>query len=202
MQFKSTTAIAVLLLMVVSLLVSGCTTSNTPTATPTVQGAQATASNTGAGADKLAGLINDLYKSKNYIVNTPFNMTKSGDQITYTGVITDGSKVLKPYKHNITIVLTSNRTSAKTIYQAAIDNQTAEGYKASRISNDTFVYWVGYLGTTSSSTNAPRAYNMLVQPESTGSLRLPDSDSNSNLFLSGANTDYYEVIKDLSTVEA
>ena len=189
-------------LVVASLLVSGCTASNTPSAIPTAQGAQATASNTGAGADKLAGLINDKYKSNDYTVNTPFKMTKSGDTITYTGVITDGPKVLKPYKHNVTIVLTPNRTSAKTIYQAAIDNQTAEGYKASRISNEYYVYWVGYLGTTSSSTNAPRAFDMLAQPESAGSLRLPDSESNANLFLSGANTDYFEVITDLSTVEA
>jgi arabinogalactan endo-1,4-beta-galactosidase len=199
MQLKPITMLAVLLLVVASLLVSGCT-SNTPPATPTATPtAQATAS-TGAGADKLAGLITDLYKSKNYTVNTPFNMTKSGDKITYTGVITDGSKVLKPYKHNITIVLTPNRTSARTLYQAAIDNQTAQGYKANVISNDTFVYWTGYLGTSSSSTNAPRAFDMLAQPESTGSLRLPDSDGNANLFLSGANTDYFEVITDLATV--
>jgi len=42
MQLKPITAIAVLLLVVASLLLSGCTTSKTPTATSTAQGAQAT----------------------------------------------------------------------------------------------------------------------------------------------------------------
>jgi hypothetical protein len=191
----------VIFALILTVFTTGCTTSNTSTATPTATPtAQATANTGPLTAETLAGAINDYYKSESYTVNTPFNMTKSGDNITYTGVITDGPKVLEPYKHNITIVLTPDRTSAKTVYQAAIDNQTAQGYLASIVSNETFVYWTGYLGTTLSSTQAPRAHDALVQPESDGTLRLPDSAGFDNEFLNGANTgNYFEVITDLAT---
>jgi len=188
------------------LLVSGCTTSNTstatPTATPTAQGAKATVTATPSGLsiEKLTGVIDDLYKSKNYTVNTPFTVTKSGDTITYHGIITDGPKVLTPYKRDITIVLTPTRTSARTIYQTAIDKQKALGFQTNLVSNSSIVYWVGYLGMTSENPSVPRVFVMLAQSESSGTLRLPDSSGFSNGFLYNENMkDYLEVITDQAT---
>src|SRR5665647_390643 len=201
MQFKTITVIIVLLLLVVaSLSVAGCTTSNTSTATPpataTAQGAQPIP----GAADNLAGDITAYYKKNNYTVNTPFTMNKSGDTITYTGVVTDGGKPITPYKRNITIVLTPNRTSARTIYQTAIDKQKALGFQTNLVSNSSIVYWVGYLGMTSENPSVPRVFVMLAQSESSGTLRLPDSSGFSNGFLYNENMkDYLEVITDQAT---
>jgi len=207
MQLKSITAIAVLLLVIASLLVSGCTTSNTPTATPTelptaTPTGQATVGSTpSAGslaADKLAGAIDEKYKSEGYTVNTPFKVTKSGDTITYTGVVTDGQKVLTPKKHNVTVVLTTSRDTAKTAYQASIDEQKANGYVEYLTSNySSYSYWMGYLGTTSSSNpSTPSVTVTLNQPYSSG-LILP---GDSNLYLSsGYVKDYYQLNTNLET---
>jgi hypothetical protein len=203
MQLKPITAIIVLSLVVASLLVSGCTTSNTstatPTATPTAQGAQAT-----PGADNLAGAMTAYYKEQNYTVNTPFKMTKSGDTLTYTGVVTDGSKVLTPYKRNITIVLTPTRTSAGTIYQTAINTQKAQGYQEYLKTNySSYSYWIGVLGATSSSSNpSNRVFDMLNEPASYGTLKLPDSSGFSNGYIYANTKDYFEVITDVSTLAA
>jgi hypothetical protein len=200
MKFKSIPVITVLLLVVASLLVSGCTTPNTPTATPTAtttaQGVQASPGT----ADNLAGVLTAYYKENNYTVNTPFKMTKSGDTLTYTGVVTDGPKVLTPYKRNITVVLTPTRTTAQTIYQTAIDTQKALGYQEYQKTNvSSFSYWIGTLGPQSSSNPSNRVFDMLNEP---GALKLPDNSGFSNGFLSnGVNTkDYFEVITDVSTL--
>jgi hypothetical protein len=196
MKLKPITAITVLLLVVASLLVAGCTTPNTPTATPTAQGAQAT-----PGADNLANAMTTYYKEQNYTVNTPLKMTKSGDTMTYTGVVTDGPKVLTPYKRNITIVLTPTRTSAQTIYQTAIDTQKANGYQEYQKTNySSFSYWIGHLGATSSSNPSNRVFDMLNEPS--GMLKLPDSSGFSNGYIYANTKDYFEVITDISTLAA
>jgi hypothetical protein len=209
MQFKPIAAIVVLSLVVASLLVSGCTTSNTstatPTATPTAQGAKATVTATPSGLsiEKLTGVIDDLYKSKNYTVNTPFTVTKSGDTITYHGIITDGPKVLTPYKRDITIVLTPTRTSARTIYQTAIDKQKAQGYIEYITSNSSLVYWQGLLGTTTrSNPSTPKVSVDLHEPYSSF-LLLPGSNSLSEYLYGVANTkDYFEVTTVQETLAA
>jgi hypothetical protein len=214
MQFKPITVIAVLLLVVASLLVSGCTTSNTSTATPTATatptvGAQATATvaatpdTRSLAAGNLAGAIDAQYKSKDYTVNTPFKVTKSGDTITYTGIITDGPKVLTPYKRDITIVLTPTRTSARTIYQTSIDAQKAKGYEEYLTSNSSgsSIYWIGYLGTTSSSNpSTPKVYVIINEPSSY-SLYLPGNPSTESLSTTSVK-DYFEVITTYQTLAA
>jgi hypothetical protein len=204
-------AIMCVTLLLLTVFSAGCTTSNnptatpteTPTATPTVQATAAATVNTGSlGADKLAGAIDAVYQSKNYTVNTPFTMTKSGDTITYHGVVTDGPKVLTPYKRDITIVLTPTRTSARTIYQAAIDNQKAQGYQEWITSNSSaLVYWEGLLGTTSSSNPAtPKVTDKLNEPYSSF-LVLPGSSLSEYLY--GTSTkDYFEVTTFKETLAA
>jgi hypothetical protein len=210
MQFKSITVIAVLLLVVASLSIAGCTVSNTPTATPTepptAQGVQATVAATpdtsSLGAGNLAGAISDRYKSLNYAVNTPFKVTKSGDTITYTGVVTDGPKVLTPYKRDITIVLTPTRTSARSIYQTSVDAQKTKGYEEYLSSNtSSSVYWIGLLGTTSSSNpSTPKIYVVINEPSSY-SLYLPGNPSTESLSTTSVK-DYFEVITTLQTLAA
>lgn len=127
-------------------------------------------------------------------------MTKSGDTITYTGVVTDGPKVLTPYKRNITIVLTPTRTSAQTIYQTAINTQKALGYQEYLKTDDSsYSYWIATLGARSSSNPSNRVFNMLNEPASYGALSLPDSSGFSNGYIHANTKDYFEVITDTST---
>jgi hypothetical protein len=113
MQLKHATAIIVLLLLVASLSVAGCTSSsNKATINP-------------LAADNLAGAINDRYKALsynktlNYTVKTPFTMTKQDDKITYHGVIAEPPDKFMPgiiTTFNVTIVLTTNSSTAEDTY--------------------------------------------------------------------------------------
>jgi hypothetical protein len=139
-------AAIVVFLMVTLLSVAGCIT-NTSTPSPTPSISPITGSKTLA-AENLAGAIDDLYKSKNYTVNTPFTMTKAGDTITYKGVVTDGPGVLVPFKRTVTVVLTPTRDNAKAVYQTAVNTQKTRGYQEYLSSNSAqSTFWVGYLGT-------------------------------------------------------
>jgi hypothetical protein len=149
-------------------------------------------------ADNLAGTINSLYQSKNYTVNTPFTMTKSGDTITYHGVVTDGPQVATPYKRNVTVVLTPNRTEAFAEYQAAINAQTAQGFQKFESSNSSGnIYWVGYYGTTySSDPSTPQVRLDLHEPMSIGLILGGEYFE----YLSSANVNnYYQVLTDSLT---
>jgi hypothetical protein len=112
MQLKHATAIIVLLLLVASLSVAGCTSSSNinPLA-----------------ADNLAGAINDRYKALsyrtinetlNYTVKTPFTMTKQDDKITYHGVIAEPPDQSTQHINtfNVTIVLTTSSSTAEDTY--------------------------------------------------------------------------------------
>jgi len=112
MQLKHATAIIVLLFLFTSLSVAGCTSSsNKATINP-------------LAADNLAGAINDRYKALsyngtlNYTVKTPFTMTKQDDKITYHGVIAEPPGKFTLIKtFNVTIVLTTSKSTAEDIYK-------------------------------------------------------------------------------------
>lgn len=178
----------------------GCTSSSnsSTSATPTTSVTPTTSATPGFGtlsADNLAGAINDLYTSKNYTVNTPFTMTKTGDTITYHGVVTDGPKVATPYKRNVTVVLVTDRTAAFAAYQAAINEQKAQGFQEFISSNASqAIYWVGYLGTTfSSNPSTPKVNMNLNEPTSIGLIL----GGEYNEYLNSANVNnYYQVLTD------
>jgi hypothetical protein len=82
MQFKSITALVVLLLVVASLLVAGCTSSSSPTATPT---AQATATPQPTYVPKSTpGYLNYTNRSAGVAIQYPssWNVTEGGVNIT------------------------------------------------------------------------------------------------------------------------
>jgi hypothetical protein len=149
-------------------------------------------------ANNLAAAINSLYQSKNYTVNTPFTMTESGGTITYHGVVTDGPQVATPYVRNVTVVLTTDRTTAFAAYQDAINAQMAQGYQKFMSSNTTGnIYWVGYLGTTySSNPSTPQVRIDLNQPSSIGLILGGQYFE----YLNSANVgNYYQVLTDQMT---
>jgi outer membrane murein-binding lipoprotein Lpp len=123
MKLKPITAIIVLLLVVASLLVAGCTTSNTSNTNQT----PSAATSTGNTADKsdLSKDITASYVSRGYVVVKEF--TKATNQYgnaVYTGVVKDNNatQLGTIYQHNVTIELTKNKTDTiqrlATIYKS------------------------------------------------------------------------------------
>jgi hypothetical protein len=203
MQLKPITAITVLSLVVASLSTAGCTQTTKQTDTVNSILADQSSSNkptSGFGnklaADNLAGAINDLYREKNYTVNTPFMMTKSGDTITYHGVVTDGPQKLTPYKRNVTVVLVPDRAAARTTYRSAVDAQKAQGFQEEMSSNSSVVFWTGYLGTTSPNPSTPRVRVDLNQPFYSGLIL--GGEYLEILFSADVNN-YYQVLTDQQT---
>lgn len=90
MQFKSITAITVLLFLVASLSVAGCTvsTSNTTSPTPTPN---ATPTQTVASTPKPTSIITDYSSvldqvySENYVMTVPFHKTTLNGKECYEG---------------------------------------------------------------------------------------------------------------------
>ncbi|MGZ4881546.1 MAG: hypothetical protein ACXV7G_10860 [Halobacteriota archaeon] len=151
--------------------------------------------------DNLAGAINDKYKAENYTVNTPFTMTKQGNKITYKGVVTDGPKVSTPYKRNITIVLSPDRTTARTTYNNSVSQQQAKGYqKFTSSDNAASIYWVGYLGTTySSDPSTPSVRVRLQDPGQYTSLALPGANLAYEYLSNVDLSNHFEVTTDQQT---
>ena len=128
MQFKSITAIIVLIIVVASLLVSGCTTSNKPSeSSPTAIASDATSTKTptatktttatpSSSSDK-SSYITSKFSDK-YTIVTPFSKsTNSYGNVAYTGVVKESpEKKLNPYSHKITIELTKNNDTTKMRY--------------------------------------------------------------------------------------
>jgi hypothetical protein len=203
MQFKSIAAVAVLLLVVASLLVAGCTQTTKQTDTVNSILADQSSSNkptSGFGdklaADNLAGAIDDLYKEKNYTVNTPFTMTNNNGTISYHGVVTDGPQKLTPYKRNVTVVLVPDRAAARAVYKSTVDTQKAQGFQEEMSSNSSVVFWTGYLGTTSPDPSTPRVRVDLNQPFYSGLIL--GGEYQEILFSADVNN-YYQVLTDQQT---
>jgi hypothetical protein len=206
MKLKPIAALTVLLLMVASLFVAGCTQTTQQTDTVNSILADQSSSNkltSGVGklaADNLAGAINDLYKEKNYTVNTPFTMTKNGDVITYHGVVTDGPQKLTPYKRNVTVVLVPDRAAARTTYRSAVDAQTAQGFQEDLSSNSSVVFWTGYLGTKYPSNNSiPKVRVDLNQPFYSGLIL---GGEYQEILFSADVSNYYQVLTDQQALVA
>jgi hypothetical protein len=139
MQLKPITAIIVLLLVVASLLVAGCTTSTTSNTNQTPSKSAASATNVADG-------INAAFTKAGLKVITPFVKTTVNGNTAYTGVVDDGAKILQPYRHNVTMVLTPDRVSANKAFNASIAQALANGYTTDQNSS---TGWVGRIGSLS-----------------------------------------------------
>lgn len=178
--------------------ICGCTTSTT---SPN-QATSGPASSGTLAADNLAGAINMVYTDKGYTVNTPFAMTQKGNAITYHGVVTDGEQSAIPYKRDITVVLTKDRSTAWATYDAAIATQKSKNYEESITSNSSgLIYWHGYLGTTNSSNPAtPKVYIAMYEPTAYIGLMLGGA-SGTNEYLNNADVDnYYQILTNQQTI--
>jgi hypothetical protein len=203
MQLKPITAIIVLFLVVASLLVAGCTQTTKQTDTVNSILADQSSSNkptSGFGdklaADNLAGAIDDLYKEKNYTVNTPFTMTKDGDKITYHGVVTDGPQKLTPYKRNVTVVLVPDRAAARAAYNSTVGTLKAQGFQEYLSSNSSVVFWTGYLGRTTADPSTPLVRVDLNQPFYSGLIL---GGEYHEILFSADVGNYYQVLIDQQT---
>ncbi len=180
-----TLALCVTLIAALAIGVCGCTT-NTNTSTTTQK----------LAPDALAGAINDRYRAHYYTVDTPFTMTTQGNTITYTGVVTDGTKVGTPHKHNVTLVLTPDRATAKTTYNGTISQQKAQGYQEFSSSQNS---WHGYLGTTSSTDpSTPSVWDQWFDPSENNGLWLPGASGFESLDNADLSS-HYEVMVDQQT---
>jgi hypothetical protein len=133
MQLNPITAIAVLLFLVASLSVAGCTTStNTATSTPP------------PSIDAAAAAITDEFLHSGYVIITPFvKSTNAEGIITYMGVVKDGENSLTPYIHNLTLEVTKNRNDTTTRFDAWVRNATERGYTGSVQDAGIARYWSG-----------------------------------------------------------
>ncbi|MGZ4863326.1 MAG: hypothetical protein ACXV5H_00960 [Halobacteriota archaeon] len=138
MQLKPITTIAVLLVVVASLSVTGCTTStNTPTSTlqPSI--------------DTAAATITDEFTKSGYIIITPFvKSTNAAGIVTYNGVVEDGEKAITPYIHNLTLEVTNNANDTVARFDAWVSNATELGYTGSVQDAGIARYWSGTQGAT------------------------------------------------------
>ena len=145
MQFKSITAIAVMLL-VVAVSASGCINGGNDVPQPT---ATSTAKPTATSADLAArlnsALINENYTlGENYTLVKPF--TRAVNQygnVVYAGVFKDGEATLVPYVHNMTIEETKNRNETITLFNAYVAQARTMGYS---LTYNTTGQWEGAIG--------------------------------------------------------
>jgi len=121
MQLKPITAIVVLLLVVASLLVAGCTSNKSPsssTSTPTPIPAQA----------DYSSFFDWSYRAGGFFLDTPFTKSTNvrGNDV-YMGSIRNTSL---PGQKGVTVVeeLTNSQTEAKQLYDKYVSNKLSEGY--------------------------------------------------------------------------
>ena len=126
MQFKSIATIAVLLLVVASLSVAGCTVSPTGTSSPTPS---PTPTPNPTPVDYSSALTK-ASESANFIMERPFtkSVNERGNDV-YKGV---GRNATNPGSPSVTLVkeVTKSQTEAKTVYDKAVATKLNEGYIA------------------------------------------------------------------------
>ena len=139
MQFKSITAIIVLLLVVASLCVSGCTVSNTDNPSPTAsQNAtslyQIGATTTNAVAKGIA--VN--YTKAGYDIVKAFTVGKNqfGNDV-YAGIVRENSSThVHPYEHNVTIEIMKSKNETQERAAQLKELYVKEGYYITNLSSN------------------------------------------------------------------
>jgi outer membrane biogenesis lipoprotein LolB len=112
MQLKPIAVITVLLLVVASLLVAGCTTNTTSNTNQTPSAATST-ENTTDKSDLSKDITASFVSSGRAVVKEFTKSTNQYGNVVYTGVVKDNNETtLRPYQHNVTIEMTKNKTDA------------------------------------------------------------------------------------------
>jgi hypothetical protein len=127
---KKLSVIALLLLVVASLLVTGCTTTpvNKTTSPPTK-------------SVDMTDKLNSSFTAKNFTIITPF--TRAVNQygnVVYTGVVKDGEATLVQYVHNLTLEETKSRNETLERFDAYIAQALTLGYSQTY---NTSIVWHG-----------------------------------------------------------
>lgn len=149
----------IVLVMVTSLSVAGCTTPSTGPNSTTSPSNNATVSIPAPKSADLSAQLNNAFTSKNYTLVVPFTraVNQYGNWV-YSGVVKDGEDKLVPYVHNMTIEETKNRSETLTRFNAYISQAMTNGYKESYNSTSS---WTGTIGNVS---NPDRAYVRIAEP--------------------------------------
>jgi hypothetical protein len=148
MQLKPITAIAVLLLVVASLLVSGCTVNPTPTPTPVPTVVTPTPTVKATSTPKPTPTPTPDYSSKlnnnpnwigeDYIVSSSFHKTTVNGKVCYVGSL---SKM--GYTFQMQVFPMNSYTDALSYRETLINAFKAQGYVTSSVSGD---QWYGTSG--------------------------------------------------------
>jgi hypothetical protein len=109
-------AVVIMLVIVASLCVAGCTVTNTSNPSPTeTQNATPLYRITTTTTNATSKAITDNYASNGYEIVKPFvKATNQYGNVVYMGVVNDANAThLTPYQHNVTIELMKNKTETK-----------------------------------------------------------------------------------------
>jgi hypothetical protein len=179
-------AVALLIVMIASLSVAGCT-SSTPTTTTT-------SPSTPASADQ-ATKITNMFKAQNSTIIKPFTQsTNQYGNTVYTGTIKDGESVLVPYTQNVTIEQTKDRNTSLSRFNAYVAQAKQQGYTSSLSKTGEYG---GYIGQGAN----PAKYVSVdvVEPQrSFVSIGMGHGAGFDVMQISGSNPTYY-VITDYAT---
>jgi hypothetical protein len=136
----------IVLVMITSLSVAGCTTSPTPNVNQTISPPNTT---TALQSADLSAKFDNALRSYNLTIVVPFTraVNQYGNWV-YTAAAKDGEEKLVPFVHNLTIEETQNRNDTYTRFNAYVAQAVSNGYKPSTSSSSSS-YWQGSKGSDS-----------------------------------------------------
>jgi hypothetical protein len=162
MQLKPITAIAVLLLVVASLLVAGCTVTNTSNPSPT------TSQNTTSlyqiktpTTNAMSKAITDNYTKAGYDVVPPFTVGKNqfGNDL-YAGVVSENSSThVHPFEHNVTIEIMKSKNDTQERAAQLKELYVKQGYYITNLSSN-----MNYVSNSNDSTGTHQLMIGLCDP--------------------------------------
>jgi len=182
---KTKLAALVVLAVVASLCVAGCTVTNTSSPSPTAaQSPSAPYQIKTTTSTPTSTAITDNYASNGYEVVKPFTQaTNQYGNVVYTGVIDDNNSThLAPYQHNVTIELMKNKTETKQRVSQLAAIYSQQGYAF-----------------------PPNMTGTYVESDSTGAHEILMGGCNPNtICLSGLSTPFsqFTVVVDVQTKQA
>jgi hypothetical protein len=148
-------AAIVILALVLSLSVAGCTsTTNNTAANPT---------STPSTSDMASSLTTYFGSTKNELIVTPFAQTTIDNHTAYVGSFKDSNETLYPKIHNYTVIVANDNTDAKTLFAVQVNKSKSAGYIENPPTLAT--QWRGYYESTTSDANG-LVYVTVCQPNS------------------------------------
>ncbi len=165
MQLKPITAIIVLLLVVASLFVAGCTVTdtNTPTST-TLQNATSLYQIGTTTTNAIAKGIADNYTKAGYDIVKPFTVGKNqfGNDV-YAGVVRENSSThVHPYEHNVTIEIMKSKNDTQERAALLKELYVKQGYYITNLRSN-----MNYVSNSNDSTGTHQLMIGLCDPNMT-----------------------------------